>query len=1047
MIQARRTGDRTTGVGLQRLTRPELFTAAGVVITMGIAAALDLMPTQEVNLQIAYVLPVLIAALQFRTRTVLGVAVVAIALDFVDMVPWTEEATSLVYSTITFLVVCFVAVLVPEQRLRASAAEKRAQRTAEYSRRLQHVTAVLAEARTLPEVTALIIDQALAALDAQAGSVIQLVQGGSTFEVLYHHGYIAEPDDASKMDATWRRFPMTASSPASDAVRTGQPVILANNQERASLYPHLSTTQGFLGDGSAVTLPLLVDGQGIGAIHLSFDRSRHLDADDRDFMLAVARQCALALDRERLFDAEARLAAIAASSSDAIYAVSLEGTIMTWNEGAERLYGYPAGAMADKHLKLILPEDRADEFDRLIKRVARGELLTDFETVCKRRDGQQIDISASIAPLRDTASRVIGVSIIARDITERKRQEYARQLLAEAGSALSTSLEYETALDRLVHVVVPNIGDWCAAYLVEEERFLRPVAVASAQPASELARRHSRRSFARRPMPAIGSAVGDALRSGHPVEITNVGQNDATLAFFELGIGDLHWVLPPLQGVVVPMVARGRLIGALVFAREPGHLPGRLDLRTAEELARRAALAVDNGLLFEAERHARNEAEAVQQRLRFLSEASRALNASLDYHAALSTLAKLAIPHVADWCQFFVYGDDGGIRRLASAHVDPSKLALLHLLDARFPINPQFPDGTPLTTQSRQAQLIGEFTDDLLIAVAQDPEHLRVLRVLGPKSLIVVPLTSRGRVLGSMMFVISESDRRFSEADFSLAEQLAQRAANAIDRAQLFRAEQAARKQAEAAVKVREEFIAVAAHELNTPLTNLRGYAQLEMLRIRRKGEVDTRTVQRALTVIDQQSTRLANLVSRLFDATVLDLDQVDLDRANTNLGALVEDIVLQYQSLLIHHRIVLNVVPDVRASLDVGRFEAVLTNLLENAVRFSLDGGTIRVDVSCPTAGTVRLSVADDGPGIPLERRSQLFERFYQADRENNRSGLGLGLYVSQKIVALHGGELNAEFPLEGGTRFVVTLPTLTDQSEKTDEIKAPEGTRPAYH
>jgi signal transduction histidine kinase len=317
-----------------------------------------------------------------------------------------------------------------------------------------------------------------------------------------------------------------------------------------------------------------------------------------------------------------------------------------------------------------------------------------------------------------------------------------------------------------------------------------------------------------------------------------------------------------------------------------------------------------------------------------------------------------------------------------------------------------------------------EITDESLTRTAKDAEHLRLLRAFGLRSYIVVPLIARGRLLGAIAAHSAESGRHYGDDDRVLVEQLAERAALAIDNARLYSAEQAARKQAERAVKLRDEFIAIASHELNTPLTNLRGYAQLELLRLRRQNIVDPVAVRRALTVIDRQSARLANLVSRLFDVTALDEGRVELNLEDVDVNALVEEIVAKFETTIERHSLVLARAPDAHGMIDRARIGQVLTNLLDNAVRYSPDGGEITVSVSKPSDSAIQIAVRDDGPGIPHERRGKLLERYFQADPENYRSGLGLGLFISHRLVALHGGNLAVDFPFDGGTRVVVTLP-----------------------
>ena len=120
-----------------------------------------------------------------------------------------------------------------------------------------------------------------------------------------------------------------------------------------------------------------------------------------------------------------------------------------------------------------------------------------------------------------------------------------------------------------------------------------------------------------------------------------------------------------------------------------------------------------------------------------------------------------------------------------------------------------------------------------------------------------------------------------------------------------------------------------------------------------------------------------------------------------------------------------------MEAEVDPLRLEQVLTNLLDNAIKYSPDGGTIEVAVSRSMDDALEIAIRDHGPGVPPEKRSLIFERFYQAHGNGHKSGLGLGLYVSRQIVELHGGEITAEFPSDGGSRFVVVLP-LTGETAR---------------
>ncbi len=224
------------------------------------------------------------------------------------------------------------------------------------------------------------------------------------------------------------------------------------------------------------------------------------------------------------------------------------------------------------------------------------------------------------------------------------------------------------------------------------------------------------------------------------------------------------------------------------------------------------------------------------------------------------------------------------------------------------------------------------------------------------------------------------------------------------------------------AVRVRDEFLALAAHELKTPITSLRGVAQLAVRRLDRVGALRPEQLRTALQTIDAQSAKLATLVSQLLEVARDEAGRFAIDRSREDVVAIVRGAVETARAQAPDHQMLLSAPPQAIAWVDPLRLEQVIVNLLDNALKFSPHGGAIEVEVA--VADAMRIAVRDHGIGVPPEHRSRLFERFYQAHARDYRSGLGLGLYICRRIVELHGGTIAAEFPPDGGTRMVVTLP-----------------------
>jgi signal transduction histidine kinase len=240
----------------------------------------------------------------------------------------------------------------------------------------------------------------------------------------------------------------------------------------------------------------------------------------------------------------------------------------------------------------------------------------------------------------------------------------------------------------------------------------------------------------------------------------------------------------------------------------------------------------------------------------------------------------------------------------------------------------------------------------------------------------------------------------------------------------LFEAERAARLHAEQMGREQEAFLAVAAHELKTPLTNLRGFAYLLQGLLEKEGALDRDRAARAVRALDDQSGKLDRLVCHLLDLASIEDQTLKLRPEQTDLAQVASDAAAAAQLRTTKHALAVVAPRAVPAFLDALRIEQVLIHLIDNAIRFSPQGGPITVEVGQPCPETVRLSVRDLGIGVPEEKRAHLFERLAPAHADEYRSGLGLGLYISRTIVELHGGTIGASFPAQGGSLFTVELP-----------------------
>jgi PAS domain S-box-containing protein len=401
----------------------------------------------------------------------------------------------------------------------------------------------------------------------------------------------------------------------------------------------------------------------------------------------------------------------------------------------------------------------------------------------------------------------------------------------------------------------------------------------------------------------------------------------------------------------------------------------------------------------------------------FMAEASAALASSLDYEATLQQVADLAIPALGDWCTVYMIGEDHQIRRVAVAHAEGEMAELARALRP-YPPSPVSDRSTVAEAmRTRRSILTPVIPDAYVGSIAQDSAHLAIMRRLAFRSSMTVPVVARDEVLGAIAFFTSDPERRFNSTDLALAEDLGRRAGLAVDNARLYR-------EAQRAIRARDEFLSIAAHELRTPVTTMYGFAQMLLRQLAPDRAMDEGIVRRALQAIEQQSERLSRLVTRLLDIARIEGGRLAIEQVSVDLVPLVHGVVATMQATTADHQLIARLPAEVQAYVDPLRIEQVLTNLIDNAIKFSSGPDPIDVDLSVTSLGIVRLAVTDRGQGIPPEGRDRIFDRFYQARSGDLASGMGLGLYICRQIVERHGGTISAEFPAGGGTRFVVMLP-----------------------
>jgi len=815
----------------------------------------------------------------------------------------------------------------------------------------------------------------------------------------------------------------------------------------------------------------------------------------------------------------------------AIFLLRPDGTVASWNAGAERTKGYTAREIIGRHFSTFYtPEDVAA--GRPQRALAQALLHGRFEdeTWRMRKDGSRFWANVVITPLHNEAGELLGFSKITRDLTERRAaEEHQRELIREqaaraaAEAARKTLAESEERLreaneklgtvvngvadgitmqdlqGRLVYandvaariLGYPNgasllgaaAGEIVARYefmhadgtsMALEELPSRQVlrglvggeqevrlrnrvtgedrwTIVRASPVhdseggvryglsffrdvTEQRRKEEELRISHEWFATVLRSIGDAVITTDPagaVTFMNPIAEKLTGWSAPLATGKLLREVFPIinettrksvESPVERAIREGRIVGlanhTILLRRDGGEV---CIADSAAPIRDGSGQMVGVVLVFRDVSEERRE----ERWHSFLAAATVELNSSLDYQSMLATVARLAVPTLADWCAVDVLEGER-CERVAVAHVDPEKIKFVEAVEARYPPDPAAPNGVPNILRTGQPEILPEIPEALILAAAKNDEHLELIRKLGLHSYMGVPLTARGRTIGAITFVMAESNRRYSQDDLTVAMQLADRAAAAIDNARLFRESQRARAEAELANRSKDEFLAILGHELRNPLAPIQTALQLMKLR---GGDA----LERERTVIERQVKHVVRLVDDLLDVSRITRGKVELRKEPVSVAEIVGKAIEMASPLLEErqHELEVAVPPELKVYGDVARLSQVISNLLNNAAKYTERAGHVAITAE-RSGNVVVLRVRDSGIGIAPEMLPRIFEPFVQESQalDRSRGGLGLGLSIVRSLVALHGGSVSAYSEgLGSGTEVIIKLPLLESE------------------
>jgi PAS domain S-box-containing protein len=674
-----------------------------------------------------------------------------------------------------------------------------------------------------------------------------------------------------------------------------------------------------------------------------------------------------------------------------------------WSEGLERIHGLEPGTFEgtfEAYLRDVHPEDR----DRLLREVEssleRGAHYVEYRIIVS--DGAVRWVSGKGELVRDEAGNPVKLMGVCSDITERKRIEGLVDGQKRALEQIAQGEHLSATLETLVTTVERHASEELTASILlmaEDGQHL----LDGAAPSLPEAYREAIHGLAIGPE---AGSCGTAAYNKQTVVVADIETDPLWRDYRDLALAHglrACWSTPLLstQGDVLATFA--------LYYRRPRE-PNPEDIELVRIMARTGSVAIER-------RRTEEDLARVLDRERFLAEASAILTSSLDYETTLQSIARFSVPRMADWCAVDIVSEQGKIERLAVAHVDPRKVQLAHALTERYPIGADEPVGTPKVLRTGEPDFYPDIPDHLLQQVARDDEHLQVLRQLGFRSGMIVPLAARGRTLGTLSLVRAESGLRYNRDDLAMAEDLGTRAALAIDNARLYRETQRANE-------AKDEFLGLVSHELRTPITTIFGGARV----LRRAKALDGESQTNIIEDIEIEADRLHRIVE---DLLVLARSQLG-QRASLEpvlVQRVVDKVARHFRQHVPSRPLDVRVAAGLPAALAEPTYlEQILRNLLSNAEKYTPAQSPLEIEVG-QQDGRIVTSVRDRGPGVLPDQIDAIFDRFYRAPSTAKAKGLGLGLTVCKRLIEAQSGDIWARPREDGGLEVGFGLPIYREE------------------
>ncbi|MDZ7991351.1 MAG: AAA family ATPase [Nostoc sp. EfeVER01] len=805
---------------------------------------------------------------------------------------------------------------------------------------------------------------------------------------------------------------------------------------------------------SVLCLPIARQSKLLGILYLENNLISSAFTKEKLSVLEILTvQIAISLENARLYqgleDSQAQLSLALKSAQIGVWSWDIASDRFDWDEQIYQLFGLTPETFAgtsEALLARLYPDDRGLLAQSLSRAINEG-VEHNLEYRIIQDDGSIRYAACRGKAFFNEAGIATHMSGVVLDVTDRKQSEAERiQLiqeqtarleaeadqqragfLAQVSATLASSLDYESTLASVANLVVPYFADWCGVDLLQDNQSINRVAVAHRDPEKvrlgwELYQRYPRDLNAQEGVPKV-------LRTGQAEMITEI--SDALLARAIPDPEHLHIIreLGLNSCIVLPLMARGRIFGAISFVNaESERRYGTADLSLAEDIAHRAAIAIDNARLYQEAQQAQKTAERALERIARLQSITAALSESLTPAQVSDVIVEQSMAALGASSALVALVNESKTKleivRAVGYKQDLIDAWRTFAIDSPSPLAEAVRTGKPIWAQPTENR------------VACYPHLAEIYAQYDFNAWISIPLMVEGWAVGGISLGFTQP-QQLSEEDQAFILAVAQQCAQAIARAHLYEAELTARNAAESANRIKDEFLAVLSHELRTPLNPILGWTKLMRTR-----KLDQATSDRALETIERNAKLQTQLIEDLLDVSRILQGKLNLNFGRINLvsviEAAIETVRLSAEAKSIQ----------IQASLESGagevlgdanRLQQVIWNILSNAIKFTPIGGQVKIKLE-QVGSQAQVCVTDTGKGIAPEFLPYVFDYFRQADGATTRKfgGLGLGLAIVRHLVELHGGTVQAESLGEAqGATFIVRLPYLQDESKKIKDAK----------